>query len=203
MDYKFEYQGNTYFFDKDESDRDKYIVFACAKNEDDYIVEWVEHNLSICFDKVIIADNNDDPTILPSILSKYVKEGTVQIFDCSGIKGMQLYIYNMFIAESNYKWCAYFDCDEFLELSQHKSVKDFLAGIKEDCVLINWVVFGGVGNFVRKFGKLVDRFTEPVYPMGMFKENFYVKPIIRSAKTFSRFINTHCPLPKYLPLFEL
>ena len=112
--YKFEYQGCTYLFDKDESDKDKYIVFACAKSEDDYIVEWVEHNLSIGFDKVIIADNNDDSSILSSILSKYIENGTVQLFNCSGIKGFQLYIYNMFLNESNYKWCAYFDCDELI-----------------------------------------------------------------------------------------
>ena len=203
MQYKFEYQGNTYLFDKDESDKDKYVVFSCAKNEEDYIIEWVEHNLSIGFDKVIIADNNDDNVKLPSLLSKYVEDGTVQIFDCHGLKGIQLYIYDMFLAESNYRWCAYFDCDEFLELSQHASVKDFLATIKEDCVLINWLVFGGCGNLLKKEGTLKERFKEPVYPSCIFKENFYVKPIVRSGSTFIGFRHTHSPIPKYLPLFNL
>lgn len=203
MQYTFDYQGKVYFFDKDESDKDKYVVFACAKNEEDYIVEWVEHNLSIGFDKVIIADNNDDNTRLPSLLSNYIENGTVQIFDCSGLKGIQLYIYTMFLNESNYAWCAYFDCDEFLELPQHKSVKDFLKTIKEDCVLINWLVFGGCGNFIKKEGLLKERFKEPVYPSQIFKENFYVKPIVRSGKTFKGFSTTHSPTPRYVPIYNL
>ena len=40
MQYRFDYQGNTYLFDKDESDKEKYVVFACAKNEEDYITEF-------------------------------------------------------------------------------------------------------------------------------------------------------------------
>lgn len=203
MQYKFDYLGNTYFFDKDEADKDKYIVFACAKNEDDYIREWVDHNLNIGFDKIIIADNNDDNTKLPSILSGYIENGTVQIFDCHGIQKLQLYIYTMFLKESNYKWCAYFDCDEFLELSQHSSVKDFLKNIQEDCVLINWVVFGGGGKYLKEDGKLSERFTEPVRPLSLFKENFYVKPIVRSGKTFKRFSTTHSPDPKYVPIYNL
>ena len=201
--YEFNYCGNTYQFEKDEADKDKYVVFSCAKNEDSYIIEWVEHNLSIGFDKIIIADNNDNPETLPEILSKYIENGTVQIFNCSGLKGFQLYIYDMFLHESNYKWCAYFDCDEFLELSQHKSVKDFLSTIKEDCVLINWIVFGGCGNYLQSEGKLEERFTEPVYPAPLFKENYYVKPIIRSGHTFSGFTTTHAPTPKYFPSFSL
>lgn len=201
--YKFNFQGNTYSFYKDESDKDKYVVFACAKNEDDYIIEWVEHNLKIGFDKVFIADNNDNQTVLPAILSKYIADGSVQLFDCHGLKKFQLYIYDMFLSESNYKWCAYFDCDEFLELSQHKSVKDFLSTVKEDCVLINWMVFGGGENYLRRDGLLRDRFNEPVNPAPLFKENFYVKPIVRSGKQFAGFRTTHSPTPKYVPSYSL
>lgn len=203
MPYRFEHEGNVYLFDKNEEDKDKYVVFSCARNEDDYILEWVEHNLNIGFDKVIIADNNDDSSILPSILSTYIENGTVQIFDCHGLKRFQLYIYDMFLKESNYKWCAYFDCDEFLELSQHASVKDFLSGIKEDCVLINWLVFGGCGNYFKENKPLKERFVEPVYPASTFKENFYVKPIVRAGKSFVAFNNTHSPIPKYISSYNV
>lgn len=201
--YEFSFDGKTHLFEKDESDKGKYIVFACAKNEDDYIREWVDHNLEIGFDKVIIADNNDDPSILAGILSEQISNGTVQIFKCSGLKGFQLYIYDMFLSESNYKWCAYFDCDEFLELSQHKSVKDFLSIIKEDCVLINWMVFGGGENYLKKDGTLRERFNEPVGPSPLFKENFYVKPIVRSGRQFLGFKTTHSPTPKYIASYNL
>ena len=35
--YIFEHEGVKYYFKKDESDKDKCIVFACAKNEDEYM----------------------------------------------------------------------------------------------------------------------------------------------------------------------
>lgn len=193
--YEFNYGGNTYHFKKDESDKDKYIVFACAKNEDDYIEEWVNHYLSLGFDKVIIADNNDSPESLRTTLSKYISDGTVQIFECNGLKKFQLYIYNMFLKEGNYKWCAYFDCDEFLELNVHKDIKDFLANIMEECVLINWVVFGSNSKANKEDLPVQERFKEPVSPLPFFKENFYVKPIILGGRDRGFHMNnTHCPL---------
>lgn len=191
--YEFAYNGNVYHFERDEADKDKYIVFACAKNEDNYILEWVDHYLSLGFDKVIIADNNDSPESLREILSEYIAKGTVQIFECNGLKKFQLYIYNMFLAEGNYKWCAYFDCDEFLELNAHKDIKDFLSCVNEECVLINWVVFGSNSKTYKEEGTVQERFKEPVTPLPFFKENFYVKPIILGGAKGFYLTNTHCP----------
>ncbi len=191
--YVFEYNGTTRLFPKDDSDKDKYVVFACAKNEDDYILEWVEHYLSLGFDKVFIADNNDSPESLNAILSKYINEGTVQIFECCRLEKFQLYIYNMFLNEANYKWCAYFDCDEFLELTTHKSIKELLDQVNEDCVLFNWVVFGSNGQIRKEDKPLKERFPVPVLPVPFFKENFYVKPILRGHPDGAYLINTHCP----------
>ena len=56
----------------DETDKEKYLVFTCAKNEDKYLIEFVEHYLNLGFDKIIIADNNDEPTIL-ELLDDYIK----------------------------------------------------------------------------------------------------------------------------------
>ena len=63
-------------------DLDKYIVLTFAKNEDRYIVEFVEHYLKLGFDKIIIVDNNDQPT-LENILSEFIKQGTVELLDLS------------------------------------------------------------------------------------------------------------------------
>ena len=46
--YYFKHSGLS--FRKDPSDKDKYIVIACAKNAEEYIVEWVEHYLGLGFD---------------------------------------------------------------------------------------------------------------------------------------------------------
>ena len=193
MEYLFTFKGKEYRFNKDVSDREKFIVFTCAKNEDEYLCEWIEHYLSIGFDKIIIADNNDAET-LPYLLSKYIDKGVVEIFDCRGLSEFQLYIYNMFLNEGNYKWCAYFDCDEFLEINIHKDIKEFLNNIEENCVLIHWLVFGSNGQINKIDGDVQSRFKLPVSPVPFFKENMYVKPIIRGGISGYKMIDTHAPL---------
>ena len=37
------------------------------------IIEFIEHYLNLGFDKIIIADNNDEPTIL-ELLDDYIKK---------------------------------------------------------------------------------------------------------------------------------
>ena len=111
------FKSSGLYFEMDPADKDKYLVIACAKNEGDYIVEWVEHYINLGFDKVIIADNNDiGDNSLPEILSDYVKNGTVQIFDCRGNDCIQVGLYADFCEYSNFKWCAFYDCDEFLDI---------------------------------------------------------------------------------------
>ena len=78
---------NTYF-NKDESDKDKYIVCTCAKNENDYIVEFVKHYLDLDFDKIIICDNNDDNSI-EIVLKEFIDNGQVEIFNCRGFDSFQ------------------------------------------------------------------------------------------------------------------
>ena len=135
---------NTYF-NKDDSDKDKYIVCTCAKNENDYIVEFVKHYLDLDFDKIIICDNNDDNSI-EIVLKEFIDNGQVEIFNCRGFDSFQVQFYTMFSNYGNYKWCAYYDADEFLELGIYTSIKDFLNTIPEDIdgVCFNWLLFGTI-----------------------------------------------------------
>ena len=63
--------GDERWFRKDISDRDKYLVVTCAKNENEYIREWIQHYLDLNFDKIIICDNNDDESLL-GVISDYI-----------------------------------------------------------------------------------------------------------------------------------
>lgn len=186
---------NTYFH-KDPTDSDKYIVCTCARGENDYIREYVKHYLDLGFDKIIICDNNDDNSI-EFVLSDYIKAGEVEIFNCRGFGSFQVQFYSMFCLEGNYKWCAYFDADEFLELNIYSNIKDFLNTIEEDCVSFNWLMFGSNGQYHKTEGNIQDRFTQPVKPVLMYKENVFVKSILRGGK--GRFENvffngSHIPI---------
>ena len=178
---------NTYF-NKEDSNKDKYIVCTCAKNENDYIVEFVKHYLDLDFDKIIICDNNDDNSI-EIVLKEFIDNGQVEIFNCRGFDSFQVQFYTMFSNYGNYKWCAYYDADEFLELGIYTSIKDFLNTIPEDIdgVCFNWLLFGTNGEYHQKHGRIQDRFKTPIRNSGTFKENVFVKSILRGGE--NRFEN--------------
>lgn len=163
-----------------DTDKDKHLVLTCAKNEDKYIVEFVEHYLKLGFDKVIIADNNDTPTV-ETILKTYIQNGQVQIFDFRGCEAFQVHLYAAFAGLGNYKWCGYFDADEFLELNGFVDIKDFLSDINENCVLFHWINFGSNGQVHYQDKPLTERFPKPVSPIIYFKENAFVKSIVRGG----------------------
>lgn len=185
MVYTLDLRGDTYHFNRDESDKEKYMVFACAKNENDYIREWVDYHLSIGFDKIIICDNNEvGDDSLSALLEDYINEGTVEIFDIRGLSNFQHEIYTMFGSSNNYKWCAFIDIDEFIEVGEHYfNVKEFLSTINENCVLLNWMVFGYDNNLYHTKNSVQDTFKIPVRHIGLFKENSYVKSIVRGGST--------------------
>lgn len=184
------------YYHKDPADADKYIVCTCARGENDYLDEFVSHYLGMGFDKVIICDNNDDNSV-EDVLRSYIDAGTVEIFDCRGFGSFQVQFYSMFCHEGNYKWCGYFDADEFLELGVYDNIKEFLDTIEEDCISFNWIVYGTNGEYHKREGRIQDRFPQPVKPIIMFKENVFVKSILRGG--YNRFENvwfngSHIPM---------
>ena len=184
--YHFIANGIDTYFHRDPEDANKYIVCTCARGENDYLIEYVEHYLRLDFDKIIICDNNPDDSI-ESLLKKYIDEGTVEVFNCRGFDSFQVQFYSMFAHEGNYKWCAYFDADEFLELGVYTSIKLFLETIPEedDSVSFNWLTFGTNGKYHKEEGTIQERFPEPIKPIVYFKENVFIKSILRGG--FDRF----------------
>lgn len=184
-------------YSNNPEDKDKYIVISCAKYEDDYVVEWVEHYLKLGFDKLIIADNNDEET-LPKILEKYIENGTVELLNYRGTNLFQLAIYSKFCDLSNYKWCAYYDMDEFLELPSSNNVKEYLDKVDPnvDVVCFNWLIFGDNGQYFKTEGSVQERFKSPLYPIIMHKENMFFKSIVRGCEKFHgcQFSGSHFPI---------
>lgn len=183
--YEYDYNGKRYFFRKYPEDKYKNIVFCCAKNEDDYIREWIEHYLKLGFDKIIIVDNNQESGKLEKKIEDHISRGSVQIFSLNGVEGMfQNSIYTMFMNYGNYKWCAYFDCDEFLEISEaYNNIDELLDTIDEDILMVHWVVYGANGRLEKETDiPIQERFKLPIMPISLFKENMYLKAIVRGGR---------------------
>ena len=191
-------EGNKKFH-KDFNDRNKCVVCTCAKNENDYIIEWVNHYLNLGFDKIFICDNNEkgDDSIYET-LNEYIQNGVIEIFDCREFSCFQVQFYAMFCTIGNYDWCAYFDCDEFLELPIYFNIKDYLSKKENDLfVSFNWMVYGSNGEILQKEEPIQERFKNPVTPISLFTDNFFVKSIVRGRGIFHRgcwFNGSHMPL---------
>jgi hypothetical protein len=132
------------------------IALVCiAKNEDNYIDEWIDYHLKLGFDDVVIYRNNWD----------YDNDNNkVKIINYPG-EVKQLSAYNDFITKNIgiYDWAAFFDVDEFLVLKKHSNVKEFISDYKShDAIAINWVLFGSNGHesVVDENYNILDRFTK-------------------------------------------
>lgn len=160
---------------------DKYVVCVCAKNENNTIREWIQYYLNLGFDTIIIGDNNDDDT-LEYIIGDFIKNNDVELYDFRGEDCFQLEFYSEVCKEGDYKWCAFFDADEYLELNCYSDIKQFLATINEDCVLFHWLMYGSNGRTLHEAEYQVIRtYTVPVCPISIFPENMFIKSIARGG----------------------
>jgi len=150
----------------------KVALVCIAKNEDNYIQEWIDYNLKIGFDHIFIYANN---------WNYESKNRHVTVFQITGT-AKQVNAYNDFkdTKSSLYNWVAFFDVDEFLVLKQHKDIKSFLFNY-DDCnaIGINWALFGDNGHkwVENNEYSVLKRFTKRSLPS--FNVNEHVKSIVK------------------------
>jgi hypothetical protein len=128
-------------------------LVCIAKNEDIYLEEWVKYNLKIGFDHIYIYMNDWRTDFEHPNVTKIPFDGPVK----------QLIAYNSFRVshKDQYDWVAYFDCDEFLCLKKHKSVKELIkAHQNANAIAINWFMFGSDNVQKRKGKSLLKLFTK-------------------------------------------
>lgn len=112
------------------------VALVCiAKNEDDYIQEWIDYNKKLGFDKIFIYENDWCCNINDEKVVKIKYNGQTK----------QMSSYNDFVVNygKEYDWAAFFDVDEFLVLKQHNNIQEFINEYKESqSIAINWMLFG-------------------------------------------------------------
>lgn len=133
----------------------KTALVCIAKNEDNYIFEWIEYHLKLGFDNIFIYANDWD------FISKNNKIKTINI---NGEK-QQINAYNHFLKTNNinYDWVAFLDVDEFLVLKQHKTLSSFLNSYSQcNAIGINWAIFGNNNhtNVENNNYSVLSRFTK-------------------------------------------
>lgn len=159
-------------------------LVCIAKNEDNYIEEWIAYNIKLGFSHIYIYTNN------------WIYRTTnpqVTLIDFPG-EQQQLNAYNSFILSyrDKYDWAAFFDVDEFLVLNKHKTLKDFLIEYNDcNAIGINWAIFGNNSHqkVIDNNYNVLSRFTrrnDENYVM-----NIHIKTIINLSFKNHRFINPH------------
>lgn len=159
------------------------IALVCiAKDEDNYIDEWIEYHKKLGFDDIFIYQNN----------WRYSKKKPNVIkIEFDGEEKQDL-AYNEFI--SNYKgiydWAAFLDVDEFLVLHKHKNIQEFIQDYKEyKAVAINWLIFGDNSNksVIANEYSLLKRFTKRAK-----EPEAFIKCIVNLSYDF--YMTIHFPL---------
>lgn len=133
----------------------KVALVCIAKNEDNYIEEWINFHTKLGFDKIFIYENNWRCNINHDNVIKIRFDGNVQ----------QLNAYNHFIKKftGEYDWVAFFDVDEFLVLKKHNNIHEFLSVYNDHhSVCINWVLFGDnhISEINNNDYSVIKRFTK-------------------------------------------
>lgn len=126
----------------------KICLIAIAKNEEQFIDEWINYHLNLGFDHIIICDNNDINNPLN------ISNAKVEIRDFRGIdfskhgysksNSIQIDIYNEIIkdVQNKFEYCGICDIDEFFDF-KGLNIQDFISYKLSDCdcVEIPWEVY--------------------------------------------------------------
>lgn len=157
----------------------KVALVAIAKNEDNYIDEWINYNLKLGFDNIIIYMNDWNYSFKNDKVIPIVFNG----------KAKQMPAYNHFIENNTeFDYAAFFDIDEFLVLKKHKNIQDFINDYKDyDGISINWYLFGdnNLSKIINNNYSCISRFTRRENKM-----NEHVKTISKLTKDL-KFFHPH------------
>ena len=89
-----------------------YIIITTARNEEQFLNEWVDYHLSLGFDHIYICDNNDIP-----LCYKHENVTVYHVNDIDFSENIyqgQCESYQKVLDGLNYKYCCIIDVDELL-----------------------------------------------------------------------------------------
>ena len=133
----------------------KIALVAIAKDEDNYLREWLDYHFKIGFDDAYVYCNNWQPHIA-------VPKNT-HLIDWPG-EVQQLPAYNDFIKNKSkdYDWALFIDVDEFFVPNRFRDAKEAFAYYKDYYgVGFNWKLFGSNGHEKADYSKgVIERFTK-------------------------------------------
>ena len=154
-------------------------LVCIAKNEDNYIEEWVNYHIKLGFDKIFIYENDWDCNLISEKIVKIKFNGTRQ----------QTAAYNNFINtyKNEYDWVGFFDVDEFLVLKKHNNIKEFINDYRDEHAIgVNWVLFGDNNQKEINNYSVINRFTKR-----QTQPNEHIKSLVNLKTVITMLVHNH------------
>lgn len=177
-------------------------IIACLKMEELYIKEWLDYHIKIGVDHFYLCDNNDSDYShkLSDVVSEYIDNGIVEVFDYSGVHPIQPSCYQDIYEKYGdiYDWYMVIDIDEFLDIPiTNNDLKKFLYRLdkyNKDYVALMWRQYDD-NDLLEYDGRgCLERFTRPAT---CFKDGVWNIIDGVSLKTKSLFRNKRYIYEKY------
>ena len=174
-------------------------IVAIAKNESQYIDEWLAYHKLVGVNKVFLYDNNSTDN-LENTIKPYIVSGFVEYCKYPG-EGMQMKAYNDAIDKYKdiVKYMAIIDCDEFLvSKNEEENLLPIITKLFEKYsgaggIGVSWCVYGSAGKDKKEFGLVTERFirrgNQSEFP------NVLYKTII-NPRLVKSYVSPHFPIYK-------
>lgn len=179
----------------------KIALLCVGKNEENYLVEFIEHYMQLGITTIFFGDNNAPQNNKQyESIKKYIDSGFVKYYNYQGVEDVQHKFYSdiYFKEIDNYDWFFAFDIDEILELdNQYKNIDEFLddehfKGV--DVIQIKWQYMMSINfpqyhyqnkSYKELCPQKILRKSNDTYTVGL-------KSIFRSSKNIER-VSIHHP----------
>ncbi len=172
--------------DRNSAPRFRFGLVIIAKNEADYIEEWLEFHLMQGAEHIVVYDNGStDDTV--ARLSPYLAEGLVTLVPWSTF---QERVNNQSLAYAHalvnfggwFEWLGFLDADEFLFATVEASMPAILQELSQlPAIGVPWSMFGTDGQLTRPNAPVVASYaSKAVMGRGTTPEHaMNVKSIVR------------------------
>ena len=156
----------------------KFSLVACARWEEEDILEWLDYHRSIGIDHVYLYSNDDDAATLKGAIRPHLEGARpfVTYRHWHPSRGRQVHMYFDFLSTRRFEteWLCFLDIDEFLVIKGHNDLPRFMAPLEAhfDAVYFNWVCYGANGRRTRQPGSVLAGLTRRNRRMDFHTKNF-------------------------------
>jgi hypothetical protein len=136
-------------------------VCAIYRDEGPYLREWIEFHRLVGVERFFLYDNGSSDDHL-EILAPYRENGTVVLHEWPGPRRqLPAYEHCLNEHESESRWIAFIDLDEFLFAPGGQPLPEVLADYQGyPAVGVNWAIFGPSGHVSKPAGLVVESYVQ-------------------------------------------